>query len=411
MLIVWRVYISIFIALLLMQAGASFAQSFQESLSAAEKGDVFAQYQTGLNYYLGQGVAVDKQKAVEWFEKSVDGGLPWAAGQLSDIYLTGDGVIKDQDKGKHYAEEADKYVVDSMLHPEKYAFIDEHLRQVAEGQTRELLAQAQLGDIEAQRRVAQNYEQGLDGFERNEAEAFSWYKKAADQGDGEAMQALAQLLISSDKVAPDLSPQATIDQAVVWMKRAVDAGWGLPQDVTGFQELTPEGLAEARLYGRINAAEQVLMCAQIKTLPCSDEDKRQALLILRRGAEDGNNWAQYLWGAALLQSELMHLLGQPADPTGAISFLLKASETDVPEAMMLLAKLYERGDIVAQNLPAAISLYDRVVAYYKRNNASGGDGSEAECRLHYLRGDKLEPYHEEACLWMAHDYEGVAKVH
>ncbi|MGN6364953.1 tetratricopeptide repeat protein [Asticcacaulis taihuensis] len=405
-------YICILIssALLLLLGGTSFAQSFQESLSTAEKGDVFAQYQTGLNYYYGQGVPIDKGKAAEWFEKSVDGGLPWAAGLLSEMYLSGDGVKKDPEKGKHYAEEADKYVVDTMLHPEKYAFVDEHLREVAEDQTRELLAQAQSGDLEAQKNVAQNYEQGLEGFEQNDVQAFAWYKRAAAQGDATSMYAIAQLLVSSDKVALDLSPQATIDEAVAWMKKAIEAGWGLPQDIVRFQELTPEGLAEARLYGRINAAEQVLICAQIKTLPCSDEDKRQALLVIRQAAEDGNNWAQYLWGAALLQSDMMRLLGQAVDPTGAISFLLKASENDVPEAMMLVAKQYERGDIVAQNLPAAMSLYDRVIANYKKNNASGGDGSEAECRLHYLRGDKLEPYQEEACSWIAHDYEVVAKT-
>lgn len=399
-----RICVVIFSAFLTLQAGIGFAQSFQESLTAAEKGDVFAQYQTGVNYYYGQGVAVDKHRAAEWFEKSVKGGLPWAFGQLSEMYQSGEGVKKDQDKSKNYADEADAFVTDMMLHPEKYAFIDDRLLQAKKDEVKELLGRATTGDVEAQRTVAQNYEYGLDGFERSEVQAFAWYKKAAARGDGQSMQALAQLLISSDIVAPDLSPQATIDEAVAWIKKGNDAGWGLPQDIARFQKLTPDDLAEERLYGRLSAAEQVLICVQMKTLPCSDNDKHQALLDIRQAAEDGNSWAQYLWGASLLQSNLMRLLEQSTNPDDAMSYLLKASDADVPEAVMLLAKHYERGDIVGKNLPAAIKLYDRIVAYYKKNNASGGDGSEAECRLHFLRGDKIAPYQEEGCKWFARDY-------
>jgi TPR repeat protein len=390
-----------FTAFLLLQAGAGFAQTFDESLSLARSGDVFAQNQTGTNYYYGQGVPVDKAKAAEWFEKAVRGGLPWSAGILSEMYEAGDGVKKNKEKARFYKEEADQFTINMMSNPEKYKFIDAYLGQVERDGMRELLVNAQSGQLDAQRELAQNLAAGSNGFERNNELAFTWYKKAADQGDGMSMYAVSLLLISSETVAPDLSPQATIDEAVAWMKKALAAGSVLPADLSQLQKLTPADLNERRLSARLSDASDVLLCTPMKTLPCTNDDKRNALNVYKQAADTGDPWAQYLWGEALLQSDNIHLLGQSPDVSAGMAYLTKASEADVPEAQMLLARHFQRGDLSEKNIPEAIKLYDRVVAHYKSNNISGGDGSEAECRLHFLRGDLMTPYQLSDCQWVA----------
>ena len=54
--------------------------------------------------------------------------------------------------------------------------------------------------------------------ERNETEAVKWFKKAAKQGQAEAMFALSKLYLAGRGVATD------VDKAMEWRKKAADHG-------------------------------------------------------------------------------------------------------------------------------------------------------------------------------------------
>ncbi len=56
---------------------------------AADKGDIYAQYGLGLMYMRGRGVPKDDQKAAEWFQKAADKGYRRARSKLEWLYENG----------------------------------------------------------------------------------------------------------------------------------------------------------------------------------------------------------------------------------------------------------------------------------------------------------------------------------
>jgi len=62
---------------------------------AAEKGENNAQYRLGSLYYHGQGVPKDLQQAAKWYKKAAERGSTPAQAALGNMYLVGEGVPKD----------------------------------------------------------------------------------------------------------------------------------------------------------------------------------------------------------------------------------------------------------------------------------------------------------------------------
>lgn len=72
-------------------------------LKAAEKGDAGSQNDVGVAYALGQGVAKDARKAVEWYEKAAAQGNAFALGNMASRYYHGTPPCrKDTAKAKDY---------------------------------------------------------------------------------------------------------------------------------------------------------------------------------------------------------------------------------------------------------------------------------------------------------------------
>lgn len=61
----------------------------------AEQGDVEAQFNLGVSYDQGQGVAQDAKQAVVWYRKAAEQGFAAAQHNLGVMYLDGRGVPQD----------------------------------------------------------------------------------------------------------------------------------------------------------------------------------------------------------------------------------------------------------------------------------------------------------------------------
>jgi TonB family protein len=133
-----------------------YATALREWLPMAEKGHVDAQYRLGVMYNEGQGVAVDKAAAMEWFHKAARGAHAKAQLMLAIGYLEGIGLPEDEKKGLKW------------------------LRRAAKG-----------GSSEAQLQLALMYETG-DRLPAEPDEAFGWYEKAAMHGSRDAQMLLAR---------------------------------------------------------------------------------------------------------------------------------------------------------------------------------------------------------------------------
>ena len=166
----------------------------EEIKSAAEKGDVSAQWQLGTMYYHGDGAPENYAEAKKWFQKAAEQGDPWAQLALGHIYQEGHGVQKDYAEAMkwyltaaeqgHVLGQVAQYKVGNMYYfgegvPQDYALAAKWFRRAAEQ-----------GDPQAQFSLAFMCDKGL-GIPRNPGEALKWYRKAAEQGDAEAQTGLA----------------------------------------------------------------------------------------------------------------------------------------------------------------------------------------------------------------------------
>ena len=130
----------------------NYAQAVQLLRPWAERGDAQAQYNLGVMYRDGQGVAQDDTKAREWFEKAAAQGLAAAQYNLGLMYYHGQDVAKDYVKAREWFEKA-----------------------------------AAQGDADAQYNLGVMYSNG-QSVARDSAKAREWYEQAAAQTENAAAE-------------------------------------------------------------------------------------------------------------------------------------------------------------------------------------------------------------------------------
>jgi TPR repeat protein len=82
--------------------------AFEAWLPLAEEGDNAAQYNIGILYQFGLGVAQDVQKAVEWYQKSAEAGFADATAHMGDLYAKGFFGVPDDASAIIWYERASK---------------------------------------------------------------------------------------------------------------------------------------------------------------------------------------------------------------------------------------------------------------------------------------------------------------
>jgi hypothetical protein len=149
---------------------------------AAEQGNAKAQYNLGVCYSDGAGVAKDAAEAVNWYRKAAEQGLAEAQYNLGVCYGKGKGVAKDT------AEEVKWY------------------RKAAEQ-----------GNAKAQCNLGFCYRNG-EGVPKDDVEAVRWYRKAAEQELPNGQYKLGWCYYSGTGVAKDNT------EAVKWFRKAAEQG-------------------------------------------------------------------------------------------------------------------------------------------------------------------------------------------
>jgi hypothetical protein len=149
----------------------------------AYAGDVSAQVHLGVIYLTGDGVPKDDVEAVKWLRKAAEQDSALAERYLAEMYFKGRGVPAD-------TAEAAKY-----------------LRLAAEQ-----------GDAQSEHNLAVLYTQG-EGVPRNLKDAANWMRKAADQSLAAGQQGLGALYENGHGVP--LDPV----EAAKWYQKAVDQNY------------------------------------------------------------------------------------------------------------------------------------------------------------------------------------------
>jgi hypothetical protein len=232
------------------QAFAELAAAAAWYRQAAEQGHSISQYNLGLMYDNGEGVAEDNAEAVRWFRLAADQGHGEARDRLA---MLGDGDRIDPFGGE--VPEDDN---------EAIAWFQER---------------ANAGNAAAQFEFAELYELGVRTH-KNERVALIWYTRAADQGHIQAQYNLGLMYDHGTGVAEDdveaarlyrLAAEAGHAEAQYHLAEMYEFGWGVREDdsvaLYWHRKATDQGHEDAR-----DSAESLELIADVDRSYASDDE-------------------------------------------------------------------------------------------------------------------------------------------
>ena len=169
-------------------------------------GSAYAHRRLGDQYYYGRGVDRDFRKSFEWYAKAAKLNDNDAMGSLGYLYEHGEGVPKDNAKAREwYAKAAELSLVSSMrrladIHQD-YREYDKAAEWYCQGRHRRRCRVAKPSRIAVR---------GGKGVERDEQRALALLSKAAEQGDANAMEQLADSYEAGRTIPRDFLKAATL---------------------------------------------------------------------------------------------------------------------------------------------------------------------------------------------------------
>jgi TPR repeat protein len=275
-----------------------------------------------------------------------------------------------------------------------------------------LLARANAGDAKSQFLVGSAYYMG-ESVQWDLAQAETWYRKAAENGDSTAQFALGwAYLWGSFGIAEDHN------QAMVWFRKAAEHTSSIemnkvpqmipvlanPYSMLGFiyedgKDL-PQDYSQAAFWYR-KGAEQGAPDAQSaigslyadgKGVP---QDYGQAVAWYQKAANQGSIIAQSNLGTLYL---LGH--GVPQDYKQAVEWLTKAANDGEPHAQYNLAVLYWRGQGVPENDAVAYLWFDLAAARLTGPDRENAEKGRDACATQ-LTPEVLSKAQEIASKWFA----------
>ncbi len=330
-------------------------------LKAAEQGDMWAQKYLGYMYDMGRGVPKDFKLAVMWYKRSAEKGCAPGQYNLGTMYESGTGVDKN------------------------YKIAMEWYRKAADQ-----------GHAAALYRVGLSYQKGL-GVAADREQAITWYKKAVEKGDENAKKALAELESGADVSRPpsgtpeqgavddlkqlmakaeqgDLGAQndlgfryergqgveKNLEKAVMWYRKAADAGYALAQNNLGIMYRNGAGVEK------------------------SDEE---ALKWFRKSAEQGHAGGQFNVGWMYGNGR-----GVPLNYEEAVKWYRKSAMQGHPTALYNLGYMYSEGKGVPKDLKIAAQ-------WYLKSAEKGDLDAQYKIGWMYQQGVGVEENREEAIKW------------
>lgn len=164
----------------------------------AEQGDVRSQFNLGVLYDTGEGVAIDKAQAATYYRAAAEQGFVEAALNLGLMLESGEGLEKDVRQAAHWfwvAAEAGNPQAQFRLALQYDT--GEGLPQDAEQAAQWYYRAAEGGEPHAANNLARCFAMG-EGLKRSDIDAFKWYAIAAELG-------LANAARYRERVARELS--------------------------------------------------------------------------------------------------------------------------------------------------------------------------------------------------------------
>lgn len=219
---------------------------------------------------------------------------------------------------------------------------------------------AQAGDSAVQFALAQMYDRGSTGVPRDYVQAAAWYRKAAEQGHGEAQIGLGKLYKDGDGVPKDYA------QATKWIAKAAAQGLANAQyelaTLYYYQQYGQQDYDQAIAWYRKAAIQghgrAKLGLFKALSLQAAVENRAWEITdALMSAAQSGDAKAQFNLGRIYEDG-----YDGPQEYAKALVWYRKAAEQGYPRAQFSLADLYLGGKGVPQMSVVAYALINVVVA-------------------------------------------------
>ncbi|MDO8369525.1 MAG: cell envelope integrity protein TolA [Candidatus Nitrotoga sp.] len=232
-----------------------FENAVKRARLAAAQGDAEAQYNLGVMFHKGEGVAQDYVEAAKWYRLAAAQGNANAPNNLGVIYGKGQGVTQDYaEEVKWYRLAAVRGNVTSQLNLGDLYIKGESVTQdYAEAMKWLRLAAAQ-GNVSAQNNLGWMYHNG-QGVTQDYAEAVRLYRLAAAQGHATSQNNLGNMYYKGQGVVQNYA------EAAKWYRLAAIQGYSSAQFNLGLMYKKGQGVTqdytEALKWHRLSAAQGV----------------------------------------------------------------------------------------------------------------------------------------------------------
>jgi TPR repeat protein len=229
-----------------------------------------------------------------------------------------------------------------------------------------LLAQAEVGDAEAQYQVGYAYRRGNPhyGVVINLEHAFKWFERATAKGHSNAQFNLGLMYQWGEFVTKNEETGLNhIQTALSWLKTAADAGNSVAQCNIGVCHIYGYGVDkdEKQAFKWLKqSAEQEYAQAQFNVGACYargegvERDEKQAFKWLKQSAEQGEAAAQLAFGGLYTVG-----YGIKKDENQAFYWFKKSARQGNAKAQYYLGMCYKNGEGTNINLSEAINWFKK----------------------------------------------------
>lgn len=334
-------------------------RKFSEALKSARLGQPDAQYEVGLMYANGVGVAQDISQAVEWITQAAKRGLARAQYLLATRYETGTGVEPSAALAMlWHGRAAEQGHAKSVLRLGK-VLSQTHL----DGAVQQFQSAALLGLAEGQYALAKAYAEGL-GIERDQTAAARWFRAAAEQGLSSAQFALADLLIN------DHGEQNFLDEALIWYRRAAAQGHLAAKVAIELLERaghipTRGNTRTRRKFSGAERRRDEVRWLRVAENGNADAKYHMGLMYelglgLEANLDNAKRWyrASAQWDHTLAQAALAKILERQGS-ADSVEWYKRSAEKGEPDAQFALGRLFCNGELTPQDYLKGLHWYVR----------------------------------------------------
>ena len=324
--------------------GEGVAQDYFEAINwyrkAAEQGNAYAQCNLGYMYENGIGVSHDYSEALNWYRMAAEQGNETAQNNLGNMYSNGYGVAQDYSEALNwYRMAAEQGYAPAQNNLGNMYCDGEGVDQNYSASVRWYRKSAEQGYARAQCNLGYMYNNGY-GVDQDYSEAVYWYKKAAEQGNAPAQCNIGYMYEKGAGVDQDYS------EAMKWYSRAADnnnlrakikmgflyfEGKGVAKDESrGIAMIEDAGVENIDPWGACQIAEYYM-----------NRNPKKALLWATQAYETADEYFSTVESAKILG--LIYLKGgkDVYDYSLAVKYLKEGAELDNPECIDILKSLGE----------------------------------------------------------------------